>query len=404
MENRTISQLIPETLIELEKHYYAKISIMHYKNVFNRIEKYAAKNGIIFLSDDLIKKYMHELYCWDVKSRIRRNVNVTWQLRAFRMLKFYNDFRGIPGRATQIKESLECFNNYCSIFIKECTNRNLSDKTIKTRISDIYDFLMHAKNKKLKTIADIERDFIDEYLTVRSNDVPGGMPRLLSSIRCFLRSMFANSIIQKDMSLFVPSRSKYPVKSVQKVWTVDEVIKLLNSVERSDSMGKRDYAIMLLVIRYGIRAGDICSLSLADLNWESMSIKFRQNKTSVVNELPILDDVGWALADWITNARPKKATTSHVFTRMTAPYSGMSDIYEVFRRRMVNAKISGSGFGKAGPHSLRHALASGMLAGQVPLPVITSILGHSSPASTMVYLHSDVEGLRQCALDIQEGD
>jgi len=214
--------------------------------------------------------------------------------------------------------------------------------------------------------------------------------------------MFSNSIIENDISIFIPSGSRYPVKPVQKLWAGDEVTNLLKSVERTDSIGKRDYAIMLLVVRYGIRAGDVRNLKLADIRWESMTIQFRQNKTSVTNALPILDDIGWALADWITNARPKQASTNRVFTRMTAPYCGIASIWNIFRRHMVNAGITGIGTGKAGPHSLRHALASGMLANQIPLPVITSVLGHSSSASTMVYLHSDVEGLRQCALDVEE--
>jgi site-specific recombinase XerD len=75
----------------------------------------------------------------------------------------------------------------------------------------------------------------------------------------------------------------------------------------------------------------------------------------------------------------------------------------LFSKYMTLAGISRSDFGKSGPHSLRHALASNMLTGQVPLPVITAVLGHSTSASTKVYLHSDIEGLRQCALDVVEG-
>lgn len=157
------------------------------------------------------------------------------------------------------------------------------------------------------------------------------------------------------------------------------------------------------MVRYGMRVGDILNLKLADIDWESMAIQFVQEKTSVMNVLPILDDVGWALADWITNARPKQASTPHVFTRLTAPYCGMKCLSDVFSRRMVTACISRSSCGHAGPHSLRHALASNMLAGQVPLPVITAVLGHSSSTSTTVYLHYDIDGLRQCALDAEEG-
>lgn len=114
--------------------------------------------------------------------------------------------------------------------------------------------------------------------------------------------------------------------------------------------------------------------------------------------------MGWALADWLTNARPKQASTNHVFIRLTAPYCGLKTLGNILKRHMTSAGISSSGCGKSGPHSLRHALASNMLAERVPLPVITSVLGHSSSTSTMVYLRVDIEGLRQCALDIEGGE
>jgi site-specific recombinase XerD len=286
--------------------------------------------------------------------------------------------------------------------MRECIDRNHSDKTIESRTHDIYDFLTYAESKGINSITDINREFLDEYLSVRSFNAKNAMRRILSSIRCFLRCMFSNGITESDISVYIPTGSRYPVKPVQKLWTGEEISNLLQSVNRSDSRGKRDYAIILLIIRYGIRTGDIKNLRLTDINWDSMTIQFRQSKTSMTNVLPILDDIGWALADWITNARPKQASTNHVFTLLTAPYCAMSSISTLFSRHMTNAGISNIGGGKAGPHSLRHALASGMLAGQVPLPVITSVLGHTTAASTMVYLHSDVEGLRQCALDVEE--
>ena len=248
-------------------------------------------------------------------------------------------------------------------------------------------------------MAEIDNRFLDNYLPICSEKNPGGMSRVLSSLRCFLRSMFTNGVIQYDLSLHIPSASRYPTKPVQRVWTKEEIKNLLNSVPRFDSKGKRDFAILLLMIRYGIRVGDIVNLKMTDIDWEAMNIRFFQSKTSGMNILPITDDVGWALSDWITNARPKQASTSHIFTRLTAPYCEMRSLDAVFKNCMANAGIPRSNYGKNGPHSLRHALASNMLAGEVPLPVITAILGHSSSTSTKVYLHADIEGLRQCALD-----
>jgi site-specific recombinase XerD len=350
----------------------------------------------------LAKSYLLDDYGWDMNYNVAPSAHIISQLRAIRILACYEESSCIPGRSSRTKEPPTCFKYHYDRYISECNSRGLSDETVAARSSDVCNLLEHASRKGLAGVAEIDTKFLDEHLSMCSSKMPGAMPRVLSSLRCFLRSMFSNGVIQNDLSLFIPSASRYPTKPVQKLWTREEVKALLGFVDRSDTKGKRDYALMLLMVRYGMRVGDIINLKLTDIDWESMAIRFRQEKTSVVNVLPILDDVGWALADWITNVRPEQANTPHVFTRLTAPYCGMKSLNNVFSRRMMIAGISRSGCGNAGPHSLRHALASNMLAEQVPLPVITAVLGHSTSISTMVYLHSDIEGLRQCALDVEE--
>lgn len=403
MERQTISQLATGVLEELEKQCYARISVKNNRVAFARFERYAAKKGETVLSDSLARSYLRDMYGWDINHSAVPRGHLSSQLRALRILAYYEEKGSIPGRPSRTKEPPACFKNYYDLYISECTSRGLSDATVAGRSSDACSLLVHAMSKGLTGVAEIDQEFLDGYLATCSGKMPGAMPRVLSSLRCFLRSMFVNGLTQKDLSLFIPSASRYPRKPVQKLWTREEVNALLGCVDRADSKGKRDYALVLLMVRYGMRVGDILNLKLTDIDWESMAIRFRQEKTSVVNTLPILDDVGWALADWITNARPKQANTPHVFTRLTAPYCEMHSSSALFSKYMTLAGISRSEFCKSGPHSLRHALASNMLTGQMPLPVITAVLGHSTSTSTKVYLHSDIEGLRQCALDVVEG-
>ena len=403
MERQTINQLVKGALEELEKKRYARTSINNYKRMFNRFAKYAREKGESFLTDSLTSCYLLDNYGWDMNNSVSPSAYATSHLRAIRILTSHSENSSIPGRLSRGKEPPQCFKKHYDLYITECTIRGLSDRTVASRSADVCNLLLHAKNRNLASVAEVDQAFLDEYLHICSGKMPGAMPRVLSSVRCFLRSMFLNGVIQNDLSFFIPPASRYPTKPVQKLWTREEVTLLLRCVERSDSRGKRDYALILLMVRYGMRVGDILNLKLTDIDWGSLAICFRQKKTSVVNTLPLLDDVGWALADWIANARPKQANTAHVFTRLKAPYCGMKSLAYVFKKYTTLAGIPRTNCGKAGPHSLRHALASNMLTGQVPLPVITSVLGHSSSNSTTIYLHSDIEGLRQCALDIVEG-
>jgi len=404
MERKTIDQLAKEALLELERQCYAKVSKRNNRMAFARIVRFAARTGELYISDEMVRRYLLCCYGWDMDSDTKPSAHISYQLRAANVLKWFEKYGCIPGRAFRPIEPPACFLGHFDQYISDCNERGLSRSTIEIRSRDICDFLTFAKDNGVLNIAEIDTGLLDEYLFFRNSKAPKAMRRILSSLRCFLRSMFMYNIIQRDLSLSMPPGSRYPVKPVQKIWTQEEIEDLLGFVDKSDSIGKRDYAFMLLVVRYGMRAGDIINLKLTDINWESMTIQLQQKKTSVMNVLPILDDVGWALADWITNARPKQASTNHLFTRMTAPYCGMININSRFSKHMVNAGISKHGCGNAGPHSLRHALASNMLGSQIPLPVITAVLGHSSSASTTVYLHSDIEGLRQCALDVEEVD
>ena len=401
MNERSINQLAEETLAELERRHYAKISIVHFRQAFERIVKYALDAGEASLSERVARQYLLNRYGWDIDSGTIPTAHITCQLRAIRVLMCFNESGRIPGRTSKEKEPPDCFCNHYNYFITDCVDRGLSHRTIATRSNDICEFFLYVVNEGFSSIADVEIGLVDRYLLTCNARAPGAMRRVLSNLRCLFRSMFVGGFMENDLFHFIPPGSRYPTKPVQKLWTGEEAKLLLGSINRTDSIGKRDYALMLLILRYGMRTGDILNLKLTDIDWGNMHIRFRQMKTSVPNALPILDDVGWALADWITNARPKQASTDHVFIRLTAPYCGMRSLCEVLKRRMVAAGIPRSNHGKSGPHSLRHALASNMLASHVPLPVITAVLGHSSPESTRVYLHSDIEGLRQCALEVE---
>lgn len=403
MKRPTITELAQGAIGRLRELDYAEISIKHYQEAFNCFKRYAADQEKVYYSDDLARDYILFRYAFDIESEEEKPTsNVTHKIRALRILKYFEITGGIPSRIHYAKEPPDCFAGIYSLYITECVERGLSTATIKSRSIDICDLLIFIFKVNVDDLVRLSRHELECFLRMRSENAPGGMSRVMSSLRCFLRSMFANGATEVDLSIHIPKTSRYPRKPVQKLWTCGEIRKLLESIRRTDSVGKRDYAIILLVAKYGIRQGDILNLKLTDINWSAKTITFRQHKTTVSITLPILDDIGWALADWLSNARPKQASTSCVFTRLSAPYCELKDIGALLDRHMAKAGIMKDKDANSGPHSLRHALASNMLAEEVSLPVISSVLGHLSPSTTMIYLHTDIEGLRRCALDMPE--
>lgn len=212
MERRTINQLAKGALEELEKQCYARISIIHYRQAFARIARYAAKTGEAFLSDGLAKSYLLHDYGWDMNCNVTPSAHISSQLRAIRILVCYEESGCIPGKLSHTKEPPTYFKNHYDLYISECASRGLSDETVAGRSGDICNLLVYEKSKGLAGIAEIDIKFLDEYLSMCSGKMPGAMPRVLSSLRCFLRSMSANGVIQK-VSGSVPPIAKVLITS-----------------------------------------------------------------------------------------------------------------------------------------------------------------------------------------------
>lgn len=168
-------------------------------------------------------------------------------------------------------------------------------------------------------------------------------------------------------------------------------------------MGKRDYAIILLACRLGLRCGDIKKLTKENFQWEQKQLVFVQSKTRTTLSLPITQDVGWAVIDYLRYGRPK-VDSPYVFIRHLAPFLPFTEdnhLNKIISKYMKMAHIPMKKK-KVGMHSLRHTLASLLLEIDTPLPVISDILGHVDTESTAVYLKVDIEKLKECPLDFQE--
>jgi len=161
----------------------------------------------------------------------------------------------------------------------------------------------------------------------------------------------------------------------------------------------------MLITRYGLRSADVKTLKLSSLRWDENLVEIVQNKTRTPLRLPLLRDVGWAIIDYLKNGRPP-CECPEVFLTSTVPIRpfgvNSAGLNAILAKRVREAGVRIPGELPKGLHALRHTLASVMLAKGVELPVISSVLGHASSEATGVYLHTDIEHLRECALDPEE--
>jgi site-specific recombinase XerD len=218
---------------------------------------------------------------------------------------------------------------------------------------------------------------------------------MVTALRSFFRFLLLSAKIQVDLAACVPTVADWRLSSVPKYLAEEEIQRLLDACDRSMSTGRRDYAVLLLLARLGLRAGEVVALEIDDINWRAGEMMVR-GKGLIHDRLPLLTEVGEALATYLRTARPR-TRTCRVFIRMKAPHTGFagpSTVSTIVRRALERAGLHPP---TKGAHLLRHTLATTMLHQGATMAEIGEVLRHRSPNTTEIYAKVDLSGLRSLA-------
>ncbi len=212
-----------------------------------------------------------------------------------------------------------------------------------------------------------------------------------------MRSLVDNNLIFDDISHLIKV-NRVKNEKIRKAADVNDIAKILDTVDRNSAMGKRDYAIIVLACTTGIRAGDIINIRISDIDWKNKEIVTIQGKNNSYLKLPLNDNICGALADYVLNGRPC-TKSDKLFIRSLAPFQGFNSgvsINNILRRRAMNAGVTVGG--KNTIHGIRRMVATEMIKANQSVYTVSQILGHQSLKSTRQYIDLDVEGLRKCTL------
>lgn len=215
-------------------------------------------------------------------------------------------------------------------------------------------------------------------------------------LRLLLRYLQREKIINRDLSSTVEQPQKYRLSEIPRLINWDQVRLMLERVDCRTPVGRRDYAILLLLVTYGLRAREIASLTLDDVDWKRERILVSERKAGHNTAYPLAPVVGNAIIDYIQHGRPQ-TTDRHLFFRSLAPQKPM-DHTSVSQRATLYLKRAGISVPRPGSHTLRHTCVQKLLEANVPLKTIGDYVGHRSASSTRIYTKIDVEGLREVAL------
>ncbi len=286
-----------------------------------------------------------------------------------------------------------------------CRDRlHLRPTTLRERMREIAIFADFLGSKNITLFDQLQPADVSAFVTSLHRLAAKTVSRIVSDVRGFLQFLLLRGILQRDLSRVLPTIRVPRDATIPSVWDPELVVRLLNVVDRSSPKGKRDYAILLLARRLGMRLGDIRTLTLDDLKWEAATIEITQSKTLAPLCLPLTEEVGEALIDYLKSGRPQ---TDHreVFLTLTPPFLPYADTDNLHRIVKHWKDLAGIHFRtkqRHGLHSLRHTLATQLLREQTPFHVISEILGHATTASTLIYAKTDVEALRTAALNTEE--
>ena len=249
-------------------------------------------------------------------------------------------------------------------------------------VRDLSGFLLRQRGLRRKTVASMRSCLAD-----------------------FLAFLASSGRTSRSLADRLPPHRHVRHESEPHLWTPDEIRKVLAVIDRQSVVGKRDYAMILTTARLGLRISDLRQIELGDLDWRAKRITIVQHKTGRPLSLPLLDDVGWAIIDYVRDGRPETACPK-VFVKHRHPFDAFGSASSVASRLSRHAARAGIEFAPGevcGMHSLRAALAVAMIGDGTSIPVVSAVLGHASSDTTQAYyLRFDTERLRCCALDVED--
>lgn len=293
-------------------------------------------------------------------------------------------------------------------YLGACRRRGNAEATVVTKQRAAEQFLAYLEDVGREALEEVQARDLAGFWARRQRQryAPKTAGALRSSLADFLRHLHQGGQIQEDLAGRLPPQ-RYPRRgqSAPHPWTAEEVCLVLEQVDRQSAIGKRDYAMVLLTVRLGVRVGDLRRLELGWFDWRAKTLALTQHKTGVPLTLPLPGDVGWAVIDYVRHGRPE-TDCRQVFVKHRYPFTAFGSSASAGSRLSYYARRAGIVFAAGrshGLHSLRGALAVAMLQDDTPPPVVTAVLGHAVATTTAAhYLRLDTEHLRRCALDVED--
>ena len=397
--NDDFEQLLAECKQQMEANGYSNIYMNKIFHQWDQLNEWMVSHNVTEFNEEVAFKYCDETIGNHI---IYEGISDSdrLKLRAIRMLASFQKSGSFEFRTPRAEKKFTGkVGNEIVKFIGYCSEeRHLAVKTIDNYTYHLFRFneFINARNIDLDELSiEIMEEFVNEFETLPLKHNAGII------VKQFLRYEYDTGVTGKDCSIFCPRDNYKKNCKLPTTYTEEEIKAIVNAVERGSAIGKRDYLIILLSAEFGLRASDITNLTFDNIDWDNNRIILDQHKTGVRNDYPLIANVGNAIIDYLKNGRPicdtPQIIVSHNHTTLGQPLTSPTT-HSIVTKYMKTAGIRDWNKKRHGTHALRHSLASNMLARNVSLPIISTVIGHQSTETTKIYITIDYDSLKKCAL------
>lgn len=406
MDKTYLPDLISGLEQELLRLGYTKGSMTFYRRRWNQLMAYAEDRGECYYTEQLGMDFLKEFFGITQEDFSRTLPQAeTQEIRVIRMVGDFQLHHAVLRRYLKHKEILTTpfFVDIRSRFWSSCEKKGYSQVTTEHYVKQSSYLMDYLAAQGMDDFTEVTLDTVNAYIRTLAGFSYKTVEQHICSLRAFFRFLYQEGTVPDDLTAKMPMVKARKQTAIPSVWTHEELKQLIGAIDRGSPKGRRDYAIILIACRLGLRCTDIKNLCFENFNWTEKKLCFTQSKTGQPIELPLVPDVGWAVIDYLKYGRPK-VDSSRIFVRHMAPFLPFAEgdhMDQLIRAYMVKAHIPMRGKHR-GMHSLRHTMASVLLEKDTPLPVISDIIGHLDTNSTAVYLKVDMKRLAECPLDFEE--
>jgi len=382
-----LSPYINAYLVRIKEQGYAVGSINEQLRVLKRFGRWLKRKGheVAGLNEGITRDFL---------GRIKRSYSDGYATPALRrLLSVLRQIGAAPEAETappSPTEQLTC--SYGRFLLQE---RNLAAQSVKRLRSVAGRFLAETFGADPLNLSRLTAPDVTAFVQQQAPRHPSSCRNLVGGTRSFLRYLHYKGLVHTDLSLAVPKVANWALSTLPKHLPAVQVQKVLRDCDRTTGLGRRNYAILLLLARLGLRAGEVVRLDLEDIDWENARIKVC-GKGQQWAQLPLPADAARAIGSYLRRDRPRCACR-RVFIRHHAPIQGLhrNSIANIVRDALANAGIVSA---RKGGHLLRHSLATEMLRRGASIDEIGEVLRHKCPESTAIYAKVDLKSLRALAL------